>query len=101
MLTNCSASSTVCIQTLKVPTDLIDTMTAPFDAHYGPPQTQNYYVFDALKQTYPYKAITKQALTHGRLSYWNPHALGGYPQYAETMGNNFDVFNILLLWLDP
>ena len=84
-----------------LPSDMIDTMTAPFNAEYGPPQTQNHYIFDALTQTYPYKTQTKEAFESGKLAYWNPHILAGYPQYAETMANNFDVFNVLLLWLNP
>jgi hypothetical protein len=76
-------------------------MTSPLKAEYGPPQAQNHYVFDGLPQTYAYKLQTKQALERGRLSYWNPHILGGYPQYAESLANNYDVFNVLLLWLEP
>src|SRR5437879_4901351 len=82
-----------------LPSDLFDTMTAPDKAHYGPSQSQNHYFLDGLAQTYPYKIQTQQALQNGNLAYWNPHILAGYPQYAETMGNNFDVFNILLIWL--
>ena len=84
-----------------LPSDLFDTMTSPFNAEYGPPQAQNHYVFDGLAQTYPYKLVTKEALTKGKLAYWNPHILGGYPEYAESLANNFDPFNILLLWFDP
>lgn len=84
-----------------LPTDMFDTMTAPFNAHYGPPQAQNFYPFDGIVQTYPYKVETQEALRRGHLAYWNPHILCGYPQYAETMGSNFDVFNVVGLWLDP
>jgi hypothetical protein len=84
-----------------LPSDMIDTMTAPFNAEYGPQQTENHYIFDAITQTYPYKTQTKIALQHGRLTYWNPHILAGYPQYAETMGNNYDIFNVLLIWFSP
>ena len=84
-----------------LPSDMFDTMMGPFNAHYGPPQVQNHFPFDGIAQTYPYKFETKQALSRGKLSYWNPHILGGYPEYAETMANNFDVFNILLLWFEP
>src|SRR6267378_3474242 len=80
-----------------LPADLFDTMTAPYNAHYMPPQAQNHYVFDALAQELPYKIQTKEAFDRGKLAYWNPYILGGYPQYAECLGNNFDPFNILLL----
>jgi hypothetical protein len=83
-----------------LPSDMIDTMTAPYNAEFKPPQAQNHCPFDGLVQTYPYKTATKEAIEKGKLTYWNPYILGGYPQYAETMGNNFDVFNILLLWFD-
>src|SRR5204863_6850171 len=84
-----------------LPSDMFDTMMAPFNAQYGPPQAQNHFPFDGLAQTFPYKTQTKEALQNGRLSYWNPHILAGYPEYAESMANNFDVFNVLLLWFDP
>jgi len=84
-----------------LPSDMIDTMTAPLNSGYVLPQTQNHYIFDALTQTYPYKTQTKEAFEHGKLAYWNPHILAGYPEYAETMANNYDIFNILLLWLNP
>lgn len=84
-----------------LPADLFDTMVAPYNTQYGLPQAQNHYIFDGLAQTYPYKKLTKEALEKGTLAYWNPHILGGYPQYAESLANNFDVFNILLLWFDP
>ena len=84
-----------------LPIDLFDTMTAPANVMYGPPQAQNHYIFDGLAQTYPYKVLTKEALEKGRLTYWNPHILAGYPQYAESLANNFDVFNVLLLWFSP
>ena len=84
-----------------LPTDLIDTMTAPDNATYGPPQAQNHYIYDGISQTYPYKLLTKEAFERGRLSYWNPHILGGYPQYAESLANNFDIFNFILVFLDP
>lgn len=84
-----------------LPADMFDTMMAPFNAEYGPPQAQNHYPFDGIAQTYPYKVQTKEALEKGKLVYWNPHILGGYPEYAESMANNFDIFNVLLLWLGP
>jgi|GEM_PF-2206691 len=84
---------------IMLPTDMFDTMTAPFNAEYGPPQAQNHYFFDAIVQTYPYKIETQRALQNGRLAFWNTHILGGYPQYAETLSNNFDPTNILFLWL--
>ncbi|HEX5315054.1 MAG TPA: hypothetical protein VFX22_00265, partial [Candidatus Kapabacteria bacterium] len=85
---------------IMLPTDMFDTMTAPFNAEYGPPQAQNHYFWDGIVQTYPYKVETQEALRSGHLAYWNPHILSGYPQYAETMGNNFDPFNVLLLWVN-
>ncbi len=84
-----------------LPVDLFDTMVVPYNTQYGPPQAQNHYIFDGLAQTYPYKNLTKHGLQSGTLAYWNPHILGGYPQYAESLANNFDVFNVLLLWFDP
>ncbi len=83
-----------------LPSDLFDTMTAPFNGEYHNPQSQNHYFLDGLAQTYPYKIETQEALKRGKLAYWNPHILAGYPEYAETMANNFDVFNILLFWLN-
>src|ERR1041384_6879541 len=71
-----------------LPSDLFDTMTAPFNAKYGPSQAQNHYVFDGLAQELPYKIQTKEALERGKFAYWNPYILGGYPQYAECLGNN-------------
>jgi hypothetical protein len=82
-----------------LPSDMFDTMMSPFNATHGPPQAQTVYYYDALLQTYPYKINTQNALRAGRLSYWSSHVLCGYPQYAETMGNNFDVTNIFLLWM--
>lgn len=76
---------------------MIDTMTLPYSGHYGTPQAENHYLADGLLQTYPYKIQTQEALQRGRLSYWNPYILGGYPQYAETMANNYDPLNFLLL----
>src|ERR1035437_1220515 len=61
-----------------LPTDMFDTMMAPFNAHYGPPQAQNFYPFDGIVQTYPYKLATQEALRSGHLAYWNPHILCGY-----------------------
>ena len=84
-----------------LPSDMVDTMTAPFNAQYGPPQAQNHYPFDALAQTLPYKVQTKEALSNGTLAYWNTHILGGYPQYAASLGNNFDIFNIALFFASP
>jgi len=84
---------------IMLPTDMFDTMTAPFNAEYGPPQAQNHYFYDGIVQAYPYKIETQEALRKGHLAYWNTHILGGYPQYAETLANNFDPSNILLLWL--
>ncbi|MFI5263323.1 MAG: YfhO family protein, partial [Candidatus Kapaibacterium sp.] len=84
-----------------LPVDLFDTMMAPWNAEYGLPQAQNHYIFDGLAQTYPYKVQTKEALEKGKFAYWNPHILGGYPQYAETLANNFDIYNMLLVWMSP
>ena len=84
-----------------LPTDMFDTMVAPFNSDFGPPQAQNHYFYDGIVQTYPYKVETENALRHGTLTYWNPHVLGGYPQYAASLGNNFDPLNILLMWLSP
>jgi hypothetical protein len=84
-----------------LPSDFFDTMTEPYNAKYGPPQAQNHYVFDAIAQELPYKIQTKEAFARNSFSYWNPYILGGYPQYAETLGNNFDPFNILLVWFSP
>ncbi|MEI8135016.1 MAG: YfhO family protein [bacterium] len=84
-----------------LPSDLFDTLTAPYKSEFTPPQVQNHYIFDGLAQTYPYKLLTQQGLRNGELAYWNPHILGGYPQYAESLANNFDPLNILLLWFDP
>ncbi len=84
-----------------LPADLFDTMTAPFNTEYAPSQAQNHYVFDGLAQELPYKIETKKAFERGTLAYWNPHILGGYPEYAESLANNYDVFNILLLWFSP
>jgi hypothetical protein len=84
-----------------LPTDTLDTMTSPFNTNYGPPQSQNFYLFDGIVQTYPWKVAAQKALRSGHLAYWNPHILCGYPQYAETVGDNFDVFNLLGLWLGP
>ncbi|MDP4235387.1 MAG: YfhO family protein [Bacteroidota bacterium] len=84
-----------------LPSDLFDTMTSPSNAEYKPPQAQNHYIFDGLAQAYPYKILTQQALRDGNLAYWNPHILAGYPQYAESLANNFDIFNLLLLWFNP
>lgn len=84
-----------------LPSDMLDTMTGPFNTEYGPPQAQNQFPFDGLAQTFPYKLETKEALEKGKLAYWNPHILAGYPEYAETMANNFDPLNILLLWFEP
>jgi hypothetical protein len=86
---------------IMLPTDMYDTMTAPSNAQYGPPQAQNHYFYDGIVQTYPYKIETQEGLRSGHFAYWNPHILGGYPQYAETMANNFDPFNVLLLWTSP
>ncbi len=83
---------------ILLPTDMYDTMTSPSNTQYSPPQAQNHYFYDGIVQTYPYKIATQEALRNGHLAYWNPHILCGYPQYAETMGNNFDPFNVLLLW---
>jgi hypothetical protein len=84
-----------------LPTDMLDTMDAPFNADYHPPQAQNHFDYDGLAQTYPYKFETKEALLRGKLAYWNPHILAGYPQYAESLANNYDPFNLLLLWFSP
>lgn len=84
-----------------LPVDLIDTMMAPYNAEFGPPQAQNHYIYDGIAQTYPYKSLTKEAYERGKLAYWNPHILAGYPEYAESLANNFDIFNVLLLWLSP
>jgi hypothetical protein len=84
-----------------LPSDMIDTMTSPFNQEYGPPQAQNHYPFDGLAQTYPYKVMTQDALKKGTFAYWNPHIFGGYPQYAESMGNNYDICNVLLLFFSP
>src|SRR5436190_3225213 len=80
---------------------MYDTMMAPFNGEFRPPQAQNHYPIDGLLQGLPYKVQTKEALQKGKLSYWNPYILGGYPQYAESLGNNFDIFNVMLLWADP
>src|SRR5438105_1864794 len=84
-----------------LPSAMFDTMTAPFYAHFHPPQAENTAIFDALTQTYCYKTETQRGLRHGTLAHWNPRIFNGYPQYAETMGNNFDPLNLLLLWMDP
>jgi len=84
-----------------LPFDMYDTVMSPFNATFSPPQAQNHYPIDGIFQGLPYKLQTKEALERGKLAYWNPHILGGYPEYAESLGNNFDIFNILLLWLDP
>ncbi|MDP4200251.1 MAG: YfhO family protein [Bacteroidota bacterium] len=81
-----------------LPADMFDTMTAPLNAQYGPPQAQNFYVLDGIVQTYPWKIAAQDGLRSGHLAYWNPHILGGYPQYAESDG--FDVFNVFGIWLD-
>jgi len=86
---------------ILLPTDMYDTMTAPSNAQYGPPQAQDHYFYDALAQGYPYKIRTEAGLRSGTLAYWDPHVLGGYPAYAETLAGNFDVFNVLGLWLGP
>src|SRR5665213_993562 len=84
---------------LLLPSDMIDTMTLPFSAHYTQPYAQNSYVSDGLLQFYPYKLLVRDAWLHGRFAFWNPLNLCGYPGYAETMATNFDVLNIVLLLL--
>jgi hypothetical protein len=82
---------------LLLPTDMIDSMTLPYSVQYAPPHASNPYVADGLLQFYPYKLMLRDAWLHGRFTFWNPYNLCGYPQYAETMGTNFDVLNLILL----
>jgi hypothetical protein len=84
-----------------VPADMLDTMTLPFSEACSPPQAHNHYVYDAAVQTIPYKTQTAGAIKKGNLHYWNPYILGGYPQYAASLGNNFDITNILLFVTSP
>ncbi len=83
------------------PSDLLHTMISPY-AEGRSVHVYNHFLNDIVVQYFPYKKLTQTALLQGRWAYWNPLILGGYPQYALTMAGNFDVTNLLLVFIpDP
>ncbi len=84
---------------LLLPTDQFDTMTLPFSSEFGPSQTYNHNLTDAMMQSYPWKVTAQKAFRNGEFYYWNPLILSGYPQSA-TSRQTYDVFNLLLIPFD-
>jgi hypothetical protein len=82
-----------------LPTDMFDTMTLPYSAHYDSAVAFNRHLTDGQLQGYPWVAFEQRALRSGHIAAWNPLIVGGYPKYAST-SQFFSVFNILLLWVD-
>jgi len=80
-----------------LPLDQMNTTILPYSTNFPKTEVFNHYLFDSFTQYYPYKALTKERLEAGELSYWNPYIFGGYPQYADTMGGHFDVTNMVLV----
>ncbi len=82
-----------------VPTDVLNQLTAPYDAGVQDAHVRNHYTFDILRADYPYAKFWQEDARRAEVPLWNPQILGGFPLMADSQYGVLSPFKILYLFL--